>query len=316
MQAITYHYVRPETGEPPAGYYHLPLERFREQLDYLEETHTLLSKSAFFECLRGDRRPPDDGVVLTFDDGLLDHYRWVLPELDERDLWGLFFVATDPLVDGRRLPVHRVHTLVSCYPGTELLAALLEILRDHDQLSVPEQSGENMYAGRDTDESVRAFKRLCNQEIPYESLPDVLDELERRFPDAGAVDADDLYLSPDQLRELDAAGMVVGAHSVSHPVLSRLSPPDQRIEIRNSRRRLGELLDTEVDLFAYPYGGADSYGARTRELARKAGFEWAFTTQSGSITTTDAANGPLTLPRRDCTAIEHGETAASLPDPT
>lgn len=316
MQAITYHYVRPETGEPPAGYYHLPLEGFRAQLDYLEDTHTLLSKSTFFECLRGDRRPPADGVVLTFDDGLLDHYRWVLPELDERDLWGLFFVATDPLVDGRRLPVHRVHTLVSCYSGTELLDALLDILRDHDQLSVPEQSAEGMYADRDTGESIRRFKRLCNQDIPYEHLPDVLEALEYRFPENRSVEAADLYLSPDQLRELDASGMVVGAHSVSHPVLSRLSLPDQRTEIRNSRRRLGELLDTEVDFFAYPYGGTSSYSARTRELVHEAGFEWAFTTQPGTITTTDMANSPLTLPRRDCTGIEHGETAASLPDQT
>lgn len=314
MQAVMYHYVRPETNAPPAGYYHLPVEAFRAQLDYLEERHTLLPKSEFFACLRGDRQPPDDGVVLTFDDGLADHHRWVLPELERRDLWGLFFVATDPIVDGRRLSVHRVHTLVSCVPGAELLDALLGILRDHEHLSVPASSGPDMYAGRDTAESVREFKRLLNQEIPYDHLADVLTALERRFPAAGSVEANDLYLSPDQLRELDAAGMVVGAHSVSHLMLSRLGEADQRTEIRDSRRRLRELLDAKIDLFAHPYGGVNSYTARTRELVREAGFEWAFTTQSGTITTTDIANGPLTLPRRDCTEIEHGETAASLPD--
>lgn len=314
MEFVTYHYVRPETDAPPDGYYHLPLDQFEAQLDYFAETRTLLSRDEFEACLRGEREPPADGIVLTFDDALADHYRWVLPELERRGLWGVFFVATDPLVHGRRLAVHRVHTLVSEYPGSELLSATLDVVRDHEALSVPAADDEGMYAGRDTDDDVRAVKQLLNQAVPYGHLPAVLDALESRFPAAGAVEAADLYLSVDQLSELAAAGMVMGAHSVSHPLLSRLPAAEQRREIRDSQEHLATRVDAPVDLFAYPYGGEASYTDRTRELVREAGFEWAVTTQPGEIAGADLGERPLALPRRDCTAFPHGESAVSLPD--
>lgn len=313
MQAVMYHYVRPATDRPPAGYYHLPLERFRAQLDHLSERRTFLSKATFSEVLAGERTPPEDGVVLTFDDALVDHHEWVLPELQRRNLWGVFFVPTAPVLDGRRLAVHRVHALVASYPGDELLSALLELLRADEALSVPRSSDASAYAGRDTAASVRRFKQLLNWELPYDRLPDVLDGLEARFPETGLDRADDLYLVPEQLRELSAAGMVIGAHSVSHPVLSRLSAAEQREEVRASRRRLAEHLDADVDLFAYPYGGAETYTATTTQAVADAGFDAAFTTESGRVTPSDVAASPLELPRVDCTALPHGESAADLP---
>jgi len=311
MDAVTYHYVRPETDAPPSGYYYLPLEQFRRQLDAFADR--LVSKSTVFACLRGDRRPPEDGVVLTFDDGLRDHYEWVKPELEKRDHWGIFFVPTAPLTSGRRLAVQRIHTLVTISPGNELLAALRDVLGNHGELSVPEGSDAGMYAERDTPDSVQVFKRILNEEVPYEFLPGVLDELERRFPDAGAVDAEDVYISARQLEELAASGMVIGAHSVSHRLLSRFPPEKQAEEIRRSRDRLSEVMDEDTDLFAYPYGTQGSYTARTKHLVAEAGFEYAFTTVSGAITGSAVAESPLALPRRDCTEFEHGETAASLP---
>lgn len=304
-----YHYVRGETDRPPTGYYHLDEADFGRQLDSLERNHTFLSKAQFRQSLRGDRTPPDDGVVLTFDDGLADHHEWVLPELRDRGLWGVFFVATAPLVSDRRLPVHRVHTLVSEYPGPELLSQLREILRAE---GVELTDGEDMYAGRDTDDSVRRFKHLLNRAVPDARLSGVLDRLESAFP-AARTDSEALYCTAEQLRDLSEAGMVVGAHSVTHPVLADLPPAAQRFEIAASRRQLRELVDQPVDLFAYPYGGADSYTDRTVEFVREAGFTAAFTTVQGDIGDRDIAGNALTLPRLDCADLAHGESSFSLP---
>lgn len=313
MEVVTYHYVRPDTAAPPGGYYHLPLERFRAQLDHFAEARTLVSRSTFLDCLRGEQSPPAEGVVLSFDDGLADHYRWVWPELERRGLWGVFFVPTDPLVADRRLAVTRIHTLVANYPGDELLAAARDAVREHDAAS-ESVAADGMYAGRDTAESVRAVKTLLNQRVPYEHLPAVLDDLERRFEGADRVDAADLYLTPGELRQLSAGDNVVGGHSVSHPVLARLSADDQRAEIRRSKGDLEALAAGDVDLFAYPYGGDESYTTQTREMVDSAGFEAAFTTQSGAVTAGNVEHSRLALPRRDCTEFPHGESAATLPE--
>ncbi|MEF8840110.1 MAG: polysaccharide deacetylase family protein [Haloarculaceae archaeon] len=313
MNALMYHYVRPTMDTPPYGYYHLPLASFRRQLDHLEAEYDLLSREAFFECLRGERTPPEDAAILTFDDGLEDHHRWVLPELERRGLWGIFFVPTGPLAHGRPLPVHRTHTLAGAVPGNRLVETLTSILADEGRL---DDSGgfEEMYGGRGTPEHVRTFKRLLNQEVPYERLDSVLDRLEAAFPDAGiSVDVEEYYLADGQVADLADAGMIVGAHTVTHRILSRLSPAEQRAEIVESRDYLESVIGEPVRVLGYPYGTENTYTDETVEIADGEGFEAAFTTESRAATAGDFEDRPFGLPRFDCTAFPHGESREGLP---
>jgi peptidoglycan/xylan/chitin deacetylase (PgdA/CDA1 family) len=58
----------------------------------------------------------------------------------------------------------------------------------------------------------------------------------------------------DELRELEAAGISVEGHSVTHPRFSTLGEEEIRHELEESKRLLEDALDKRVDLFAYPYG--------------------------------------------------------------
>ena len=314
MNVLMYHYVRPGMDVPPYGYYHLPLESFRRQLDHLEAEYDLLSRERFFECVRGERAPPEGATVLTFDDGLKDHYRWVLPELEARDLWAVFFVPTAPLVDGTRLPVHRIHTLAGAVPGDRLVETLVSILREEDVLDGGTGS-EDMYGDRETPEQVRTFKRILNQEVPYPALDGVLDRLEAAFPDAGvAVDASEYYLTEGEVADLADAGMTVGAHSISHRILSRLSHAEQRAEIVESRDYLESATGEPVRLFAYPYGTPGTYPDETVRLVDEEGFDAAFTTEERVATAETLGNRPLRIPRFDCTSFPHGGSHEGLPE--
>ena len=88
--------------------------------------------------------------------------------------------------------------------------------------------------------------------------------------------ADELYLSWDQIRELDQETLIeFGAHSVTHPVLSRLAPHHAWREVRDSKREIEEQLGHEIGAFAYPYGHASPI---VTALVRVAGFQRAFVT--------------------------------------
>jgi peptidoglycan/xylan/chitin deacetylase (PgdA/CDA1 family) len=94
-----------------------------------------------------------------------------------------------------------------------------------------------------------------------------------------------------RIREGVQAGLDVGAHTRSHPPLTRLGAEAAAEEIAGSRRELGERLQRAVTLFAYPHGDED---ARVRGLVAEAGFDAACTSRGGS-------NGPcepLTALRR------------------
>jgi peptidoglycan/xylan/chitin deacetylase (PgdA/CDA1 family) len=309
MKAVMYHYVRPTVDRAPFGYYHLSLEDFRRQLDWFEREHGFVDKSTFVQCLGGKRTPPADGVVLTFDDGLADHYEWVLPELKSRGLWGLFFVPTGPLNNEYVLPVHRIHSLLGRNESTDLHDALREILSERGR-SERENFG-GVYADRDSEDALSSFKQLLNFEIPYREVDDVLDELESRF--ARTVNARRYYLSPEQLRALSDAGMLVGAHSVTHSVLSRLSPAEQRTEIVDSFDALADVLDgSPSDLFAYPYGTEGTFDEQTKRILTEGDCLAAFTTIPGDIDPDSLADSPLELPRWDCNEFPHGDATFDL----
>lgn len=96
-----------------------------------------------------------------------------------------------------------------------------------------------------------------------------------------------------ELVELDSGIVEVGAHTMSHPLLPRLSPDNQYAEIVTSKEYLEDLLDRPVDAFSYPFGGRS---AQTVDAVARAGFESAVTTVQE---TTTAYNNSYELPRFD-----------------
>lgn len=78
-----------------------------------------------------------------------------------------------------------------------------------------------------------------------------------------------------QLKELQAAGLSIGAHTCQHVHLTRVPEAQARMEIFDSKRLLEDALGAPVPLFAYPYGETDD---AVDSLAREAGFAAAFAT--------------------------------------
>ena len=62
------------------------------------------------------------------------------------------------------------------------------------------------------------------------------------------------WLSDDQLRELDRAGMTIGAHTWDHQRMDRLAADQWTTEVDRPKAQLAELLGHPIDLMAYPYG--------------------------------------------------------------
>lgn len=105
----------------------------------------------------------------------------------------------------------------------------------------------------------------------------------------------DLMLTRQEVIELRRGGMQVGAHTVSHPILTRLSPDDARREIGQSKHYLEELLGERVGLFAYPNGKpGEDYDDSSVAMVRDLGFDAAVTTVRGAAS---GASDLLQIPR-------------------
>ena len=85
-------------------------------------------------------------------------------------------------------------------------------------------------------------------------------------------------MDKSQIRDWLAAGHVIGSHTVSHPVLTRLSVRDAKDEIQTSRKWLQDTFGVTVTHFSYPLGVFDE---QIIELVREAGYSGAVTTEFG-----------------------------------
>jgi peptidoglycan/xylan/chitin deacetylase (PgdA/CDA1 family) len=99
------------------------------------------------------------------------------------------------------------------------------------------------------------------------------------------------FLTPGQVRRLDAAGMDIGAHTRTHVSLPALAGAALSAQVAGSRHDLERVLGHTVDFFAYPYG---AFNPAVVSAVRRAGFVLAVTTAGG---TRESSQAPLTMPR-------------------
>jgi len=99
-------------------------------------------------------------------------------------------------------------------------------------------------------------------------------------------------LSWREIREMHSYGIEFGAHTLTHPDLTRISIARATTEIIDSKQRIEDALSTEVSCFAYPFG---SYNQNILEIV-KSNFLCAYTTKLGLASST---NDVFTLKRVD-----------------
>jgi hypothetical protein len=92
-------------------------------------------------------------------------------------------------------------------------------------------------------------------------------------------------LKLSELRELAAAGMTIGAHTLTHPMLSKLPIEAAYAEIAESRSKLAAALERPAWAFAYPFGDSQSVTPSVLEMPQRAGYEAAFLNYGGGLET-------------------------------
>ena len=314
MKSVMYHYVRPETNRQP-NYYYLDADDFRNQLDYFEREFGFVTKDDFLSVVRGESDSGNlpSGVVLTFDDGFRDHYETVYPELQKRGLWGIFYVPVGPYKTGNLLDVHRTHVLLGEVSGAKLLEYARDIITEE---MIPHKRRDEFhkqtYKNQDDTEATKRVKRILNYFISDKYQTKVLDEMTKRAK-YNPVAVSEFYMTRDELKEMHANDMIVGGHTKSHPVLSKLSSENQRTQIVASF----DYLDNAVGglserTFCYPYGKSHSFDGDTVSILNDINCEWCFKVESADITINDIADRPQALPRYDCTDFPHGGASGSI----
>lgn len=308
MKAIMYHYVRERSGALPYFRF-LDVQNFRKQLDFFGATYGYVTFAEWCRYLSDGSMPSAEGkVLLTFDDALSCHFRYVFPELKARGLWGSFYIPTSPYVDGKVLDVHRIHLLCGAFQGKQLLEYALSIVSD-DMISADAREAfeKRTYSSQDNYDGVSEFKRLLNYFIDYRYRSEIIDAIGREFD--FKFDASSFYLTTSQIQEMASNNMLIGSHTTTHPVMSRLSADEQSLQIGSSFAFLSSICKSALRTYCHPYGGFHSFNGDTIRLLNEREVDFSFNVESREINRQDQLDARQFLPRFDCNQFEFGRAS-------
>lgn len=211
-------------------------------------------------------------VVITFDDGVANHFTTAWPLLEKHRVPATFFVCPG-LIESR------------AWLWRTELRMRLALLAPAERDRVARDAG---CAVAGVEPIMEWTKRLAPDDL--RAFQHRVGQLTRHFRPTARQQACHAPLTWDQIRQMDPALVTVGSHTATHPVLTTLSADELEQELGGSRKTLESTLGRTVDLFSYPNGANDP---AVVAVARQH-YRCALTTRQALVADTDDA---FTLPR-------------------
>jgi peptidoglycan/xylan/chitin deacetylase (PgdA/CDA1 family) len=301
LRVVMYHYVRDLPHTPFPKLKGMLLDDFRHQVGELAAQFEMASLESAMDFLTGEYRPRRDLCLLTFDDGLKEHFTDVTPILHEKRIRGVFFLITGCLEEKKVAPVHMNHFLLATLDFEQYADAFF---RKCVELCPDAFAPLNVDSGRaaqtypwDTPEVAR-FKYLFNFGMEA-SLRDraVHDLFTQHICDEAAF-AESLYITWEEARKMQKSGMAFGGHTHQHKPLANLPAAELTWDLETCSQLLHKhLLPQAVWSFSYPYGKKDSFHLRAVRKLQQLGFRCAFSTE---VADNRRGADRFTIGRTDC----------------
>ena len=210
-------------------------------------------------------------VCFTFDDGYRDTLQWAYPILKEAQVPFAVYVPTS-------------------FPDRlgELWWLVLEaVIQRNDRIGVAIDGRDRKFDCRSVAEKRALYDELYwwLRSRPTEAeMRSTVRHLAAFYHVDTAAICNELCMTWPELAQLAADPLVtIGAHTVNHPMLAKLTKDAVRSEMDLSRSVIEAALSVRPEHLSYPYGDRGSAGLREFEVAAELGFKTAVTTRPGVL---------------------------------
>jgi len=280
VRALMYHrFGAGDTAEPGR----LDRDTLARQAQYLTRHHALWDPDRHLQALSGKAWPGGRcPVVVTVDDGYADFAEVAQPVFREHGIVPMLFVVSDFVGGTTWLWWDKLEYVLREAPDR---AAGLEL--GNEELAVDLRSAAGRTAAWHTLADRCRFMADSDKET---LIAQVARRLEVPLP--ANPPGDYAAVSWQQIVDMASAGTLFGAHTMRHPILSRVPLDEAEQELRGSQERLAAHVGQPVKWFCYPQGGPADWTPAVRELVARR-FRGAYL----AYQTLDDPADPYTMPR-------------------
>lgn len=261
---VMYHYVRPIKNSKFPNIHGLELDNFKIQIEYFKNHYQFITFEQILSSIYDGIKIPDNAILLTFDDGLKEHYTHVFPILKKYQIQGTFFPIGESIQQHNIMDAHKIHFIMDkCQDIHKLIDVIFKSITDNKQkysLSEPQIYFKKLAVPNnryDTNE-VAFIKKSLQMGLPKELRSEITDYLFKQHVSNDEHEfSNELYMSHDNIREMQNEGMFFGSHSYSHEWLNHLDPKSLDSEINKSVEFFKTISMNPDMIINFPYGGYD-----------------------------------------------------------
>ncbi|MCK4818805.1 polysaccharide deacetylase family protein, partial [bacterium] len=236
---------------------------FEKQMKCLLRTHKIISLEKLARAIVEKRALPERAAVVTFDDGYKDNYTNVFPILKKYNIPATVFLTTGHIGTDNLFWWDKIGYILC---NTKLKRLELE---DFGDISLPSKGN----ISQSLDKIINRLNRT-----PEDKKCDLIEKLvEISDVDIPKGMGRNVILSWEEVKEMNENGINFGAHTVTHPILTRLSAKQAKHEIVQSKKDIKRRLNKPVTAFSYPNGLTDDFNAEIIDLLKESGFICAVT---------------------------------------
>lgn len=272
-------------------------DEFRRQMAYVSRWFNVVSLQDVTSWLLNRKPLPHHAALITFDDGYLDNYTNAYPILREFNFPAVIYLTSGYIATDR--------------PFYWDLAAYCFYYTKRDHILFPNGVEQKWEAHQEKSQILKQWvemlKRLeeTQKKIWVDRLPKFLDvAIPKNF-------FQKLIMNWDQVREMNTNGIEFGAHTVTHPILTRITEQQIREEIRDSKKKIEAETGKPITSFAYPNGMQADINDMVINITKTSGFATAFTLLSGPASLSEVKKNPYTI-RRSFIAHYHAHPQFSM----
>lgn len=244
---------------------------FEQHVNFLKKYFEVISLRDLLSMWEEQRWDPSRRYcVMTFDDGWLDNYTYALPVLREHAVPATIFLPTAFIGTDNWFWPEKVVWIYGQYAAREegeKQRSLEALRRRHSWLG----GLTSAVLGGDINALIENCKAFKPEQIDM-FVSSWADTLEVSLP------TERLVINWDEVREMSAAGISFGSHSVSHRILTKLEPREVVQEVEDSWAVLTQQHVNSVPVFCYPNG---DWSAEIGSAVKAAGYRAATTTEFG-----------------------------------
>jgi len=242
MKIYMFHYVTRDFN-----YFHFDVDEFENTIKELIKHYRIIGLIELYDRIE-EKKELKNCIMLTFDDGTKDHYKYVYPILKKYNVPGVFFISSN-IIKGEILDIHIIHQLFAKVGVEKLYDDLVEELKKREIVI----NDKEFITTKFDEYKMKYVKQLLQFILSREQRTEIINTFIKKYKISEK--SEDYYITNEELKEMKNNNMQFGLHTKSHVRLDRLSLVEQREEIIENYKLL-----TNMEILTYPIAIAYPFG--------------------------------------------------------